>query len=210
MTPAAHAAPEPIHGQEGDAITGPRNDARQAEDPNLTNPPKTDHGTVPNLHWHKASEWSHMLAGSARITAVDQDGRTFADDVNEDDLWFFPSGIPHSIQGLGEQGCEFMPLFGDASFSEDNTFLLTDWFAHTPREVLGDVLAGNFGMPEAVLTNIPTKGKHIFEAKLPGRLQSDVMSSNPVPTPPALVRAPLNVDNAFIHAPNKNKRLVVG
>ncbi len=183
MTPAAHAAPEPIHGQEGDAITGPRNDARQAEDPNLTNPPKTDHGTVPNLHWHKASEWSHMLAGSARITAVDQDGRTFADDVNEDDLWFSPSGIPHSIQGLGEQGCEFMPLFGDASFSEDNTFLLT---------------------------NIPTKGKHIFEAKLPGRLQSDVMSSNPVPTPPALVRAPLNVDNAFIHAPNKSKRLVVG
>jgi len=118
-----------------------------------------------------------MLAGSARITAVDQDGRTFVGDVNEGDLWFFPAGIPHSIQGLGEQGCEFLLVFDDGSFSEDNTFLLTGWFAHTPR----DVLARNFGVPEAALDKIPSKERYTFEAKLPGPLQMDVMSSNPVP-----------------------------
>src|SRR5437660_10226144 len=28
-------------------------------------------------HWHKQAEWSYMLNGRARITAVDQDGRNF-------------------------------------------------------------------------------------------------------------------------------------
>ena len=35
------------------------------------------------LHWHKESEWAYMLYGSARITAVDQQGRNFVDDVHE-------------------------------------------------------------------------------------------------------------------------------
>lgn len=48
-----------------------------------------------------------MILGHARITAVDQDGRNFIADVGPGDLWFFPAGIPHSIQGL-EDGCEFL------------------------------------------------------------------------------------------------------
>ena len=219
----ASAAPEPSRGRKGGTIIGPRNDPRQAENPNLTSPPRTDHGTLPNLrwsfadshmriepggwarqttvrelpasteiaavnmrldsggvrelHWHKASEWSYMLAGTARITAVDQDGRTFVDDVSEGDLWFFPAGIPHSIQGLGEQGCEFLLVFDDGSFSEDNTFLLTNWFAHTPR----DVLAKNFGVSEGSLAGIPDKERYIFPAPMPGPLQADVMSDHPAP-----------------------------
>ena len=35
-----------------------------------------------------------MFAGHARITAVDEQGRTFIDDVGEGDLWNFPSVIP--------------------------------------------------------------------------------------------------------------------
>jgi oxalate decarboxylase len=57
-------------------------------------------GGVRELHWHKEAEWSYMLKGKARITAVDELRRTFADDVGEGDLWYFPPGIPHSIQGL--------------------------------------------------------------------------------------------------------------
>jgi quercetin dioxygenase-like cupin family protein len=57
-------------------------------------------GAVRELHRHKEAEWSYMLKGKARITAVDELGRTFADDVSEGDLWYFPPGIPHSIQGL--------------------------------------------------------------------------------------------------------------
>jgi oxalate decarboxylase len=103
---------------------------------------RLDAGGVRELHWHKQAEWAYMLLGRARITAVDQDGRNFVADVGEGDLWYFPAGIPHSIQGL-ENGCEFLLVFNDGGFSEDATFLISDWFAHTPREVL----AKNFGAP---------------------------------------------------------------
>ena len=139
-------------------------------------------GAVREMHWHKESEWAYMIKGKARITAVDQDGRTFADDVGEGDLWYFPGGIPHSIQGLasdGVDGCEFLLVFDDGGFSEDSTFLLTDWLAHTPR----DVLAKNFGLPESAFANLPDKELYIFPGPRPGPLAADRMAgSGPVQT----------------------------
>ncbi|KMO29944.1 oxalate decarboxylase [Methylobacterium variabile] len=229
---AAHAqtppspGPAPVRGKDGADILGPRNPARQAQEPFTTAPPRTDHGTMPNLkwsftdshmrleeggwarqtttrelpvstamagvnmrlkagvaremHWHKEAEWSYMLKGRARITAVDQAGRTFVDDVGEGDLWYFPSGIPHSIQGLESEvdGCEFLLVFDDGHFSEDSTFLITDWLAHTPR----DVLAKNFGVPESALARLPEKEKYIFPAPMPGPLAGDrTGGAGPVP-----------------------------
>ena len=82
-------------------------------------------GGVREMHWHKESEWAMMLNGRARLTAVDQDGRNFIEDVSEGDLWFFPAGIPHYIQGLKE-GCEFLLVFNNGHFSENETFLISD------------------------------------------------------------------------------------
>ena len=93
-------------------------------------------GGVRELHWHKAAEWAYMLYGRARITAVDEEGRQFVDDVGVGDIWYFPKGIPHSIQGLEPDGCEFLLVFDDGSFSENETFLVTEWLLHTPRSVL--------------------------------------------------------------------------
>jgi oxalate decarboxylase family bicupin protein len=112
---------------------------------------RLDPGGVPELHWHLPAEWSYVLYSSARITAVDQDGRGFVKDVKEGDLWYFPSGIRHSIQGLGPDGCEFLLVFDDGKFSEFDTFLITEWMAHTPREVL----AKNFGVVPEVFDPIP-------------------------------------------------------
>ena len=138
-------------------------------------------GVVREMHWHKEAEWSYMIKGRARITAVDQDGRTFADDVGPGDLWYFPGGIPHSIQGLsadGVDGCEFLLVFDDGGFSEDSTFLLTDWLAHTPK----DVLAKNFGLPESAFAHIPEKELYIFPGPQPGPLAADrIGGSGPVP-----------------------------
>ncbi len=80
-------------------------------------------GGFRELHWHTASEWSITLYGSARLTAIDLDGKSFVADVNKNDLWFFPPGIPHSIQGLNPDGCEFMLVFDDGNFSESETVL---------------------------------------------------------------------------------------
>lgn len=124
-------------------------------------------GGVRELHWHKQAEWAFVLLGSARITAVDQDGRNFIADVGVGDLWYFPPGIPHSIQGLAE-GCEFLLVFDDGSFSDIDTFSITDWFAHTPKEVL----SANFGVPESAFDRIPEKQRYIFQAEVPGPLAS--------------------------------------
>jgi len=89
-------------------------------------------GSFRELHWHVADEWAYMLTGKARVTLFAADGSMFIDDVETGDLWNFPAGLPHSIQGLGEEGCEFLLVFNQGSFSEESTFLLSDWLKHTP------------------------------------------------------------------------------
>ena len=132
-------------------------------------------GGIRELHWHKQAEWGFMLAGRARLTAVDPQGRTFIDDVAVGDLWNFPAGIPHSIQGL-EDGCEFLLVFDDGNFSENETFLISDWFLHTPRSVL----AKNFGVPEQAFDKLPHEIEHtrwVFAGDVPGALASDAVQS---------------------------------
>ncbi len=127
-------------------------------------------GGVRELHWHKATEWAYMLYGTARITAVDAKGRNFVDDVGVGDLWYFPAGVPHSIQGLNPDGCEFLLVFDDGDFDEDNTFLITDWFKHTPNEVLGK----NFGVSASLFGHTPDpRERYIFPAPVPGPLGGD-------------------------------------
>jgi oxalate decarboxylase len=130
-------------------------------------------GGVRELHWHTAAEWAIMLYGNARLTGLDAEGKSFIDDVSEGDLWFFPTGIPHSIQGLGPDGCEFLLVFDDGSFSEYETVLLTDWMAHTPREVL----AKNFGVSEQAMQKMVRREKFIFQAAVPGPLEADRKST---------------------------------
>lgn len=126
-------------------------------------------GGVRELHWHVGAEWALMLYGSARITGVDTEGRAHVSDVNEGDLWIFPGGIPHSIQGLGPDGARFLLVFDDGSFNEFETFLLTDWLTHTPPEVL----AKNFDVPASTFANVPKKELFIFERPLPRSLEEE-------------------------------------
>jgi oxalate decarboxylase len=210
--------PEPVRDGNGATDLGPRNVARDRQNPDLLAAPATDHGTIPNLrfsfadahnrlasggwarevtrrelpaateiagvnmrlrpggvremHWHKQAEWAYMLVGSARITAVDAEGRNFVSDVVAGDLWYFPAGIPHSIQGLAD-GCEFLLVFDDGDFSENHTFLISDWLAHTPREVL----AKNFGVAEEAFAALPPQERWIFADRVPGPLVDDRLPS---------------------------------
>lgn len=137
-------------------------------------------GAVREMHWHAEAEWSYMIKGDARITVVDQNGKTFEADLKEGDLWYFPAGIPHSIQGMGKDGCEFLLAFDNGDFSEDSTFLLTDWLVHTPKEVL----AKNFGVSVDAFANLPNDELYIFQAPVPGPIAEDRMAGNgPVPVP---------------------------
>lgn len=135
-------------------------------------------GAIRELHFHKECEWAYMISGSARITAIDPEYHTFVDDVNQGDLWFFPAGVPHSIQGLSKEGCEFLLAFDDGHFDENATFLVSDWLAHTPKEIL----AKNFGVPVKAFAKIPEKELYIFKSKIPGPLNADRLAgAGPVP-----------------------------
>src|SRR2546429_1404746 len=127
-------------------------------------------GSFRELHWHTADEWAIMLYGNARVTVLNPDGTMFIDDVSKGDLWFFPAGFPHSIQGLGpDEGCEFLLVFNEGMFSEDNTFLISEWVAHTPPEIL----TKNSNLDRKAIAQLPTNELYIFPANLPGSLAQD-------------------------------------
>ena len=123
-------------------------------------------GGVRELHWHQAAEWAYMTYGNCRVTVIDAEGRPYVADVKEGDIWYFPAGYPHSLQGLAPGGCEFVICFDDGNASEFNTLLVTDWFAHTPPAVL----AANFGEPVETFANIPLHNLWIYQGKVPGDL----------------------------------------
>ena len=122
--------------------------------------------------------------GYVKITAINTDGQVFVDTVGPEDLWYFPAGMPHSIQATNENpsGSEFLlvslkrkqlcqifthslnklQVFDQGDFSDDNTFLLTDWMAHVPMEVL----AKNFQLPESAFSKIPSQQLYIFPGGL--------------------------------------------
>lgn len=129
-------------------------------------------GGIRELHWHKEAEWGYVLAGGVQITAVDTNGHSFIDDLSVGDIWYFPEGIGHSLQGLAD-GCELLIVFDDGNFSATTTFQITDWFAHTPK----DVLAKNFGVAPEAFANLPTdveNTRYAFAGSVPAPVPVDV------------------------------------
>ncbi|ETI21732.1 hypothetical protein G647_08079 [Cladophialophora carrionii CBS 160.54] len=130
---------------------------------------RLDYGVIRELHWHKEAEWAYVLDGNVRVTALDTEGGNFIDDLQKGDLWYFPPGHPHSLQGLSENGTEFLLVFDDGNFNEESTFLLTDWLAHTPKAVLGE----NFRVSPQIFKTMDKSDKYIFQGSLPGSIDDE-------------------------------------
>jgi oxalate decarboxylase len=126
-------------------------------------------GSFRELHWHLADEWAIMLAGKARVSVMQADGKMFIDDIGVNDLWYFPAGLPHSIQGLEGEGCEFLIVFDQGNFSEDDTFLLSELLAHVPPEIVRK----NMGWTRQEWDQLPPTQLYIFPADLPDSLEAD-------------------------------------
>ena len=82
-------------------------------------------------------------------------------DFGPGDVWYFPRGHGHSIQGIGPGVCTFVLVFDNGYFSEFGTFSITDWVGHTPPEVL----AKNFGVPASTFANFPKSEVYIAKGR---------------------------------------------
>jgi oxalate decarboxylase len=137
-------------------------------------------GGLRELHWHaNAAEWSYVLSGHCRVTVIDPEGRSEIKDFGPGDVWYFPRGHGHSIQGLGNEECHFILVFDSGYFSEFATFSMSDWLAQTPKEVL----AKEFGMPVSAFDNLPKSEVYIAQGPVPKALPADPRpdSQNPPP-----------------------------
>ena len=128
---------------------------------------KLEAGTMRELHWHaNAAEWAYVVQGNCRITVYGPDGSSEISDFGPGDVWYFPRGHGHSIQGLGPGECHFILIFDNGYFSEFATFSFSDWLARTPKEVL----AKNLHVPAATFDTFPTKEVYFAKGPVPPAL----------------------------------------
>ncbi len=110
------------------------------------------------LHWHaNAAEWGFVISGNVRTTIIDPWGNSEINEFKAGDVWYFPRGHGHSIEGLGPDGTTFMLVFDNGAFSEFATFSITDWLSQTPREIVSK----NLSLDESKLTGLPPKEVYI-------------------------------------------------
>jgi oxalate decarboxylase len=121
-------------------------------------------GGMRELHWHaNAAEWAYVISGRCRTTVLHPSGDSATDDFGPGDVWYFPRGYGHSIQGLGPGECHFILSFDNGYFSEDHTFSITDWVAHAPRSVV----ARNLGLSEEDVARFPEGEVYFAKGPVP-------------------------------------------
>lgn len=121
-------------------------------------------GAIREPHWHSTAEWGFVYNGSVLVSAVDQDGKYQAETLGFGDIWYFPRGVAHTVQGMGDQN-EFLLVFdGPDTDAAGSTFNVDDWVAHTPR----DVLAKNFGVDATVFDKVPRPSPGVVNGTVGG------------------------------------------
>jgi oxalate decarboxylase len=121
-------------------------------------------GGMRELHWHaNAAEWGFVVSGNCRTTILHPDGNSYIDTFGPGDVWYFPRGFGHSIQGLGPEECHFILIFDNGDFSEDHTFSITDFIACVPKEVA----AQNLGITLEEVNKLPDKEVYFTSGKAP-------------------------------------------
>ncbi len=119
-------------------------------------------GSVRELHWHAiAAEWAYILNGHVLTTVISPDGTVEENEFAEGDIWYFPKGHGHALQGLTD--ADFLLGFDNGHFSEFGTFSITDWIARTPPEVA----ARNLGVSVEVIKSFPQGEAYIVPGKAP-------------------------------------------
>jgi oxalate decarboxylase len=121
-------------------------------------------GGMRELHWHaNAAEWAYVITGYCRTTIIHPDGSSYIDTFGPGDVWYFPRGYGHSIQGLGPGECHFILIFDNGDFSEDHTFSITDFISSVSKEVVSQ----NLGITLSEVEQLPKKEVYFASGPVP-------------------------------------------
>jgi oxalate decarboxylase family bicupin protein len=69
-------------------------------------------GAVREVHWHTVAEWGYVYSGRVAVSAVDENGQNQWSELEVGDVWYFPKGVAHGVQGLDEEN-EFLLVFDE-------------------------------------------------------------------------------------------------
>jgi oxalate decarboxylase len=120
-----------------------------------------DAGALRELHWHpNADEWQYVLDGKVSVTLFGSGGRYRTETLDKGDVGYIPQGYGHSLENIGDERCRVLIGFNSGTYEEID---LTEWVAGNPP----DVLATNFGRPEALFQRFPRRD--VFIADRNGR-----------------------------------------
>jgi quercetin dioxygenase-like cupin family protein len=76
------------------------------------------------------AEWGQVLFGRVLVSAVDENGRHQTTELNFGDIWYFPKGQAHTIQGLEDEN-EYLLAFDDADFDRAGFVNYPSWSSST-------------------------------------------------------------------------------
>jgi len=108
-----------------------------------------DPGALRELHWHPtADEWQYVVEGTISVTLFGSGGRYRIETLHQGDVAYIPQGYGHSIENVGDKPCRVLVAFNSGEYEAID---LSQWIAGNPT----DVLATNFGKPEALFEKFP-------------------------------------------------------
>jgi oxalate decarboxylase len=158
-----------------------------------------------------------MLAGRARITAVDPQGRNFIDDVGVGDLWNFPAATTIAAALVEVKPGAMRELHWHPNADEWQYYISgrgrMTVFASSGKARTFDYQAGDVGyVPFAMGHYVENTGEETL--RLLEMFRSDHFADVSLNqwmalTPPGLVRAHLNLVEQTIAALSKDKPIIV-
>lgn len=148
---------------------------------------RLDPGGLRELHWHaNAAEWGYVISGSCRTTLLHPDGTSYIDTFGPGDVWYFPRGYGHSIQGISDEQCHFILIFDNGDFSEDHTFSITDFVSSVPEEIASQ----NLGISIEDVRKLPNHEVYFALGPVPDD-ESFISAPSPQPNLTSKHRYPL-------------------
>jgi oxalate decarboxylase len=120
-----------------------------------------DAGAMRELHWHpSADEWQYVFEGRVSVTMFGANGRFRTETLERGEVCYIPQGYGHSVENVGDGRCRILVGFNSGIYEDID---LSEWLASNPA----DVLATNFGRPEALFRRFPQRDVFIADRPAP-------------------------------------------